>query len=130
MCEDICIGNTQQKFKKIMDGNFSDLLCLLKNRQKYDSFDAHFEQHSKYTTSKTDLHKCMSFKLAKNLNTTGSIKMFMQSNCNLYMEERLTIIKNLSDKPVTFMNNNLEICEACRNKAALHRFCLSTDGPV
>ena len=45
MCDAIYIGNTQQTFKKRMDGHFSDLLCLLKNGQKSDSFAAHFEQH-------------------------------------------------------------------------------------
>ena len=38
-----------------MDGHFSDLLRLLKNGQKYDSFSAHFEQHFNYTTSRTQL---------------------------------------------------------------------------
>ena len=33
MCESIYIGNTQQTFKKIMDGNFSDLLRLLKKNK-------------------------------------------------------------------------------------------------
>ena len=35
-CENICIGNTQQKLKKIVDGRLYNFLCLLKNRQKYD----------------------------------------------------------------------------------------------
>ena len=34
MCEAIYIDNIKQTFKKIMDVNFSDLLRLLKNRQK------------------------------------------------------------------------------------------------
>ena len=38
MCDAIYIGNTQQTFKKIMDGHFSDLQRLLKNGQKSDSF--------------------------------------------------------------------------------------------
>ena len=42
MCDSICIGNTQQTFKKIMDGQFSDLQRLLKSGQKSDSFAAHF----------------------------------------------------------------------------------------
>ena len=51
----IYIGNTQQIFKKIMDGHFSDLLRLLKNGQKSNSFTAHFEQHLKSATSRTEL---------------------------------------------------------------------------
>ena len=35
-CDAIYIGNTQQTFKKIMDGHFSDLQRLLKNGQKLD----------------------------------------------------------------------------------------------
>ena len=31
MCEAIYIGNTQNTFKKIIDGHLSDLLHLLKN---------------------------------------------------------------------------------------------------
>ena len=53
MCNAIYIGNTQQTFKKRMDGHFSDLLRLLKNRQKSDSFAAHFKQHFNTTTSRT-----------------------------------------------------------------------------
>ena len=34
MCDAIYIGNTQQTFKKIMDGHFSDLQSLLKNGKK------------------------------------------------------------------------------------------------
>ena len=34
MCDAIYIGKTQQTFKKIMDGHFSNLLRLLKNGQK------------------------------------------------------------------------------------------------
>ena len=41
MGDAVFIGNTQHKFKKIMDGYFYDLLCLIKNGQKYDSFSAH-----------------------------------------------------------------------------------------
>ena len=57
MCDAIYIGNTQQTFKKRMDGYFSELLRLLKNGQKSDSFAAHFEQHFNTNTSHTDLRK-------------------------------------------------------------------------
>ena len=62
-CDAIYIGNTQQTFKKRMDGHFSDLQRLLKNGQKSDSFAAHFVQHFNSTTSRTELHKCMTFKV-------------------------------------------------------------------
>ena len=42
MCDDIYIGNTQNTLKKGMDGNLSNILHPLKNRQKTDSFAAHF----------------------------------------------------------------------------------------
>ena len=41
MYEATYIGNTKPTFKKIMDGHFSDLLRLLKNGQKSDSFAAY-----------------------------------------------------------------------------------------
>ena len=94
MCEAIYIGNTQQTFKKIMDGYFSDLLRLLKNRQRSDSFAANFEKHFNSATSRKDLHKCMMFKVVKHQKTISKIKKFTKPNCNLCMEERLTILKS------------------------------------
>ena len=85
------IGNTQQTLKK-MDGHFSDLLRLIKNGQKSDSFSNHFEQHFNTTTSSTDLRKYMTFKVVKQLKPIGAIKTFTKPNCNLCMEERLTIL--------------------------------------
>ena len=57
MCDAIYIGNTQQTFKKRMAGHFSDLLSVLNNGQKSDSFAAQFKQHFNTTTSQTDLRK-------------------------------------------------------------------------
>ena len=97
MCDGIYIGNTQQTFKKRMDGHFSDLLRLFKNGQKSDSFAAHFAQHFNTTTPRTDLRKYMTFKVLKQLNPIGEMKTFTKPNCNLCMEERLTILKNLRE---------------------------------
>ena len=104
MCDAIYIGNTQQTFRKRIDGHFSDLLSLLKNGQKSDSFAAHFKQHFNTTTSCTDLRKYMTFKVVKQLNTIGAMKTFTKPNCNICMEERLTILKKICDKRVTIMN--------------------------
>ena len=76
MCDAIYIGNTQHTFKKIMDGHFSDHLYLLKNGKIYNSFSAHFEQHFKSTTSCTELHKFMTFKVVKQINPIGTMKQF------------------------------------------------------
>ena len=74
MCDAIYIGNTQQTFKKRLDGHFSDLLRLPKNGQKSDSFSAHFEQHFNTTTSHTDLRKYMTFKVVKQLMNLISVR--------------------------------------------------------
>ena len=42
VCDAIYIGNTQHTFRTIMYGHFSDVHSLLMNRQKSDSFAAHF----------------------------------------------------------------------------------------
>ena len=130
MCDSIYIGNTQQTFKKIMDYHFSYLQRLLKNWQKPDYFAAHFVQHFNNTTSRTDIRKCMTIRVLKQLNPIGAIKHFTKPNCNLCMQECLTILKKLHDKCATVMNKNLEIYGACRHKTTFHRFCLSTDDPV
>ena len=93
MCDAIYIGNTQQTLNKIMDGHFSDLLRLLKNGQKSDSFAAHPEKRFNTTTSRTDLRKHTTFKVVNQLNPIGAMKIFTKYNCNLCMEERLTTLK-------------------------------------
>ena len=113
-----------------MDGHFSDLLRLLKDGQKSDSFAAHFEQHFNTTTSYTDLRKYMTFKVVKQLNPIVAMETFTKPNCNLCMEERLKILKKIRDKRVTIMNKNSEIYGASRHKTTFHRFCLSTNDPV
>ena len=97
-CDAIYIGNTQHTFKKRMDGHFSDLQRLLENRQKSDSFVAHFVQHFNSTTSHTELRKYMTFKVIKQLNQIGAMKTFTKPNCSLCMQERLTILKMIRDK--------------------------------
>ena len=113
-----------------MDGHFFDILRLLKNGQKYDSFSAHLEQNFNSTMSRTDLRQYMTFKWVKQINLIGTMKKITKPNCNLCMEERLTILKNLRDKCVTIMNKNSDIYGACRHKTAFHQFFLSTDDPV
>ena len=130
MCDAIYIGNTQQTLKKRIDGHFFNLQRLLKNGQKSDSFAAHFVQNFNNTMSRTELRKCMTFKVIKQLNTVGTMKTFTKSNCNLCMQERLTILKMLRDKRVTVMNKNSEFYGACRHKTCFHKFFLSTDDTV
>ena len=66
----------------------------------------HLELHFKSTKSGTVLRKCMSFKLAKQINPFGAITLFTKPNNNLFIEERLTILKNLRDKCVTVKKNS------------------------
>ena len=58
-----------------MDGHFSDILRLLKNVQKSESFAVHFEQHFNSTTSSTDLCEYMTFKVVKQLNLIGAMNI-------------------------------------------------------
>ena len=51
----------------------------------------------------------MTFKVVNKLNLIETIKYFTKPNCNLCMEERLTILKKLRDKQTTLMNINSEI---------------------
>ena len=89
-----------------MDGHLSNLQHLLKNGQNSDSFAAHFEQHFNTTTSHTYIRKYMTFIKVKQPNLIAAMKIFTKLNCNLCMEERLTILKNICDKRVTVIENN------------------------
>ena len=80
MCESIYIGNIQQTFNKIMDGRFSYILHLLKNRQKSDSFTAHFEQHVNSNTKSKYIRKYMTSKVVKQINMIGAMKTLMKPN--------------------------------------------------
>ena len=122
MCDAIYIGNTPQTLKKIMGAHFYDLLRLLKNGGKSDSFAAHFEQHFNNTTSRTYIRKYIMFKVVKQLNPIGAMKIFTKSNCNLCIENRLTIHKKVTDKRVTVMNKISEIYGTFRHKTTFSRF--------
>ena len=113
-----------------MDSNFSDILSLLKNRQKSDSFAAHFEQPFNNTTSLIDLRNYMTFKVVNQLNPIGSMKTFTKHNYNVCIQERLTILKKIRDKRVTVMNKNSDIYGSCRHKTNFRLFCISTGDPV
>ena len=130
ICDAVYIGNTQQTLKTRMYGTFPDILSLFKNGQKSDSFPAHLEQHFKATIAGTYLRKYMTFKLVNQLNLIGAIKTFMKPNCNLFIEERLTSLKKISDKCVTIMNKNLEIYGSYQHKTTFYKYFLSTDDPV
>ena len=80
MCGTIDIGNTQKTLKKILDGQFSNLLRLLNNGQKSDSFADHFVQHFNNIMSCTDLRKYMTFKVVKQINPIGAMKNFTKPN--------------------------------------------------
>ena len=63
-----------------MVGHFYDLLRLLKNVQKSDSFAAHLEQHFKSTASFTHLRKFMTFKVVKHLSMIDAVKKITKPN--------------------------------------------------
>ena len=77
-----------------------------------------------------DINYPMTFKVVKQISPIGAMKTFTKPNCNICMEEHLTILKTLRDKRVTIMNMTSEIYGACRHKIFLHTFCLSTDDSV
>ena len=89
-----------------MDDHFSDLQRLLKNGKKSDSFDSHFVHPFNTTTSRTDIHKYTTSKLVKQINPIGAMEKFTKPNCNLCMQERLTILKKLREERVAVMNKN------------------------
>ena len=72
----------------------------------------------------------MMFKVVKQLHPIGAMNSFREPNFNLYMEERLTILKKLHEKRVTIMKKNSDIYGACQHKTTFHRLFLSTDDSV
>ena len=105
-----------------MDGHLSNVQSLLKNEQKSDSFSAHCRQHSKSTTSRMYLRKCMAFKLLNHINMIRSMKSFTKPDYNIFMEKHIMILKTLRDKNVTLMNKHLDIYMSCQHKLTFRRF--------
>ena len=130
----ICTSETQlvwiTKDSNVVIGSNPCLLLPDINGQKLDSFASHSIQHYNNNTSRTYLRKCMTFKVLKQLNPIGAMKIFTKPNCNQCMQEHLTILKILCDKRVTVINKNSEIYGACQHKTIFRQFCLSTDDPV
>ena len=60
------------------------------------------------TMSYTDILKYMTFKVVKQLKPIGAMKTFTKPNCNLCIQECLTVLKKLRDKRVMVMNKNSE----------------------
>ena len=50
----------------------------------------------------------MDLKVVKHINRVGSMKTFTKPNCDLCVEELLTILKNIRERRVTLMNKNSE----------------------
>ena len=130
MCDAICVGNNQQTFKKQWTVIYPISYVYSITEKSSDSFAAHFENHFNTTTSCTDLRKYITFKVIKQLNPIVATKIFTKANCNLCMQELLTILKKLRDKRVTIINKNSDIYGAFRHKRTFCRFCLSTDYPI
>ena len=72
----------------------------------------------------------MAFKVVKQLNPIGAMKKFTKPDFNPYMQKRGTVLKNIFEKGITFMNKSLDIYVAFRHKTTFRLFCLSTDDPV
>ena len=90
-----------------------------------------------YQLTYDDLHHTWSlwtiyspFKVIKQLNPIGVMETSTKPNCNICMQERLTILKKIRDKRVIVMNKNLKIYGACWHKTTFRWFFQSTDNPV
>ena len=58
-----------------------------------DLFYDHFEQPFNTTTSRTDLCKCMTFKVVKQIKPIGAMEKIRKPNFSICMEERLKTLK-------------------------------------
>ena len=72
----------------------------------------------------------MAFKAVNHINRIGAIKSFTKPNCDLCMEERLTVLKKIHDRNVTLLNNNSEIYKFWQHKTTFRLFFLFVDDPI
>jgi len=123
----VCVGNTQQKFKTRMQQHFNEVQKLVKLGEKSDSYAKHFAtQFYDTNPSPTNQRGGITCSIIWQGNPISVVKTFAIKNCALCAKERLAILKQSRSNPQRLINSNNEICGACRHRPRFHRYVNQT----
>ena len=140
----VYIGQTQQFFKKRMEGHLQDVKNLLCHQVKSDSYAKHIAPHlmmfspkplpEKASENQMKQHQVQCKKLhnVHRLNISSrilwqgksisTVKTFRTKHCTLCNQERLHIFNRSLVDPEKLINSCTEIFGACRHKTQFHRY--------
>ena len=129
LCDMAYIGNTQQTYKKRMQGHFQDVKKLFNKDIHSDSFARHFGHHFNYregdkqeAPTPQKLREVLKFEVVWQGNPISIVKTFGKRTCLLCSVERMEIVKASKKNPKALINHNSEIYGACRHKPKFHRY--------
>jgi hypothetical protein len=121
----VYIGNTQQHFKKRMEGHFGDVQKLCLKGIQSDSYARH---HAKLLLGQFEKptpaiqRSLITCSILWKGNPISAAKTFATRNCVLCMRERIEILKHSRENPNSLINSCNEIYGACRHKPQFHRY--------
>jgi hypothetical protein len=116
MTNKICIGNTQQKFKKRMAGHFQEVNKLMEKGVHCKTFRRHLAKRSHSTITRDATRDLIKYNILLQGNPISVVKTFRKSTCTLCNREQMEIIKLSSSIPDQLINSCSEIHGACRHK--------------
>jgi len=133
ICDEVYIGNTQQKMKERQGQHLHDVRELSFKEKKSDSFAAHFASHFPKGSkpSNYEIRQMLEYKILWQANPISCLKTFGTLECSLCMRERIEILRVINQKAGgegewKIINTNNEIFGACRHKTRFHRFLKET----
>ena len=120
------IGQTQQNFKKRMQGHFNDVQKLHNKKIKSDSYAKHFAYQLQNFKGKKLTPKFQRQHISSEVvwqgNPISAVKTFKTPHCALCNRERLEIFQRSRKKPNLLINSCSEIFGGCRHNPKFHRY--------
>jgi hypothetical protein len=126
MTDKICIGNTQQNFKKRMAGHFQDVKKLKEKGVHLDSYARHFS--GIWPRGAAAPSSGMHWDLWQG-NPIWVVKTFGKSIFTLCNREQMEIVILSITIPYQLINSCSESHGACRQKPRFHRYHEQKESP-
>ena len=126
-CNAKYVGNTQQNLKERMNGHFTEVQTLIRQRKREDSFSLHFARHILHKskdpmkTKVGDIRSTTSIEILHQLNPISCKKTFKKYHCTLYMTESMKIVEYMKKDSIKCMNSCSELYGACRHISRFYR---------
>ena len=122
------IGQTQQNFKARMIQHHGEVIKLVCNKIKSDSYAKHFGhqlQNFKSTIKPALVRNSYTSKILWQGTSISTVNSFGSPHCQLCNQERLAILKRSKKDPTNLINSCNEIFGACRHVSKFHKYVIA-----